>query len=326
MHSKMDYHSAISQRAPVCGYEGKADLYGLGVRLGLYLQLLAATLVAQCLPASRNRRFFRIASAALGASTFIVLAMQATKRQVFGVEVNTILWVLGLQLMGTATPPSVISIDFLALAKSTVLYFPLAIFQLWFFFHGLDVLPRTECPDEYAFFFAKVSLWHWFRKLSEAFSILMILGYTLFFVLIFSARKAFREAGEANAESQAASNKHPVRQFLGAIMYYGFASIFTIMPAELTIKWNKVRGVNRIDSVSQLVPFVLGLGQLLDVLYRIAKKVNGENVEEAEDPDDTDTNSRCPVRDRHKSISNSSKEPSEAVEEEHELLGRQPND
>ncbi|KAF2810533.1 uncharacterized protein BDZ99DRAFT_476685 [Mytilinidion resinicola] len=323
----MEYHSTILPRAPQCGYQGNADLYGLGVRLGLYFQLFAATLVAQCLPASRNRRFFRIASAALGASTFIVLAMQTAKQQVFGVEVNTILWVLGLQLMGTATPPSAIAIDIFALAKSMLLYFPLAIYQLWFFFHGLDVLPRTECPDEYAFFFAKVSLWHWFRKLSEAFSILMILGYTLFFALIVSARKEFNEAGEASAELQAAwSSKHPFRQLLGAIMYYAFASIFTILPAELTIKWNKVKGVNRIDSVSQLVPFVLGLGQLLDVLYRIVKKMSGHNPEEVEDAEGEDANARCPVRDRHTSASASSKEPSKGAGEEHELLDRHSND
>lgn len=34
---------------------------------------------------------------------------------------------------------------------------------------------------------------------------------------------------------------------------------------ELTIRWNQIRGVNSLDSVGQLVPFMLSLGQLIHI-------------------------------------------------------------
>jgi hypothetical protein len=43
---------------------------------------------------------------------------------------------------------------------------------------------------------------------------------------------------------------------------------FCIVFCEMTIKLNRIEGVHDLRSVSQLVPFVLGLGQVVDVSYR----------------------------------------------------------
>jgi hypothetical protein len=53
-----------------------------------------------------------------------------------------------------------------------------------------------------------------------------------------------------------------------------------VVPTELVLHWNKVRGVYQLDSVGQLIPFILGLGQLLDVLYRHYQKKRQPREEE----------------------------------------------
>lgn len=57
-----------------------------------------------------------------------------------------------------------------------------------------------------------------------------------------------------------------------------------MVPTELVLHWNKIHGVYSLDSVGQLIPFILGLGQLLDVLYRHYKKKPGD--ERTEDDED----------------------------------------
>lgn len=41
----------------------------------------------------------------------------------------------------------------------------------------------------------------------------------------------------------------------------------SVAGAEVTIRWNNIRGVNELSSASQLIPLVLGLGLLIYVLH-----------------------------------------------------------
>jgi hypothetical protein len=40
-----------------------------------------------------------------------------------------------------------------------------------------------------------------------------------------------------------------------------------ILATELTIQWNEISGVGSIDSTSQTIPLVIGIGVLIRVLY-----------------------------------------------------------
>ena len=44
-----------------------------------------------------------------------------------------------------------------------------------------------------------------------------------------------------------------------------------VAAVEMQIKWNDIRGVHRLDSPGQLIPFLLSLGQLLHVSYSILR-------------------------------------------------------
>jgi hypothetical protein len=45
-----------------------------------------------------------------------------------------------------------------------------------------------------------------------------------------------------------------------------------VVSTELTIKWNNIQGVYTLNSVGQLVPFIIGLGLLMNVAYLLLKK------------------------------------------------------
>jgi hypothetical protein len=62
-----------------------------------------------------------------------------------------------------------------------------------------------------------------------------------------------------------------VLDFFRAMAGAGLLLAFTVPPFELVIRWNQIRGVDRLDSVGQLVPFMLSLGQLIHIIYSILR-------------------------------------------------------
>ena len=148
-------------RETECGFQGTEDLYGLGVRLALYLQVYTNLLVMMKFHGKGELRFFRVANVSLLAAMIVVVLVKVADRTLLGVEIVTILIILGIQELNIQ-----IAFGNTALSKYSE---ALGIFQLayslgfggfmvWFWFVGLDVLPRSNCPDEYAFVFAKASL------------------------------------------------------------------------------------------------------------------------------------------------------------------------
>lgn len=162
-----------------CGFQGNGDLYGLGVRLGLYIQLVTVALVSSFLPRSPYLGFFKNTNLSLFASTWIIILKESILRDIRGVEINifNLLTVLQLAVLGLLAMRGRISIGPKFLLGTICVQLVTVSYWLWFFWRGLDVLPRSTCPDEYAFIFAKVSLYHWFRTLSKA--LFTILGVSI---------------------------------------------------------------------------------------------------------------------------------------------------
>jgi len=53
--------------------------------------------------------------------------------------------------------------------------------------------------------------------------------------------------------------------------------LFTIPGTELVLYWNRIGGVRKVDSVSQLTPLLLGLGQLIYTMVALTRRyVSGE--------------------------------------------------
>lgn len=59
-----------------------------------------------------------------------------------------------------------------------------------------------------------------------------------------------------------------------------------VSSTELTIRWNKIQGVNNITAVGQLIPFIMGLGLFTNIVYLLVKKYGPIRFEGGSDAQD----------------------------------------
>lgn len=169
---------ALSQRTltpentlPQCAIKGNADLYGLGIRLSIYIQYLTILVAA----VSGRRLYSKIRTAVLiyAVAILIVVFRNSISGDINALEVPIIQLLVLVQLSAVLPTVWVISpvgwLIYLALAANSA-YF------VWYWFRGLDNLKRSACADEYAWFFAKVSLYHWYRTFNKVFACFGIIG------------------------------------------------------------------------------------------------------------------------------------------------------
>ncbi|KNB04388.1 hypothetical protein FOXG_19281 [Fusarium oxysporum f. sp. lycopersici 4287] len=71
-----------------CGFNGNPDLYGLGIRLSLYIQLLTMALVATFIPQSMYYSFFANTNLSLFVSSWIIILKLSSSREIRGVELG----------------------------------------------------------------------------------------------------------------------------------------------------------------------------------------------------------------------------------------------
>ncbi|QDS71358.1 hypothetical protein FKW77_002446 [Venturia effusa] len=249
---------ALEQRAlppertlPQCAIQGKADLYGLGIRLSIYVQYLTILVAA----VSGRQLYSKIRTAVLiyAVAILIVVFRNSVSGDIFALEVPIIQLLVLVQL--SAVLPTVWVntpigwLIYLALAANSG-YF------VWYWFRGLDKLNKSACADEYAWFFAKVSLYHWYRTFNKVFACFGIVG-------------VLYQIGAGVAAKDDVDQTNHVGNVWGLLPTIPF----TIAACEMAIKWNGIKDVNSIDSTGQLIPLVLSIGQLLHFLYRGIRRV-----------------------------------------------------
>jgi hypothetical protein len=155
-----------------CPIVGNGDLYGLGIRIGLYLQIFTAQISGLASHVLEVDDSIGHAVVIFILATGTVLLRLILQQRIEAVEVFPILSLLVVQLGACRVPfwkkPMTVAIylgEVVCLLSLTT----------WFWFHGMDTLPRS-CRDDYAFFFKRVSIWNWFRKFSQAGTILAVIG------------------------------------------------------------------------------------------------------------------------------------------------------
>jgi hypothetical protein len=168
-------------------------------------------------------------------------------------------------------------------------------YGVWFVFKGMDGMKHPPCST-YAFFFARVNLFNWFRVLVKVTFLLGMMMYAsfVFFGLPymlsacwrFFADKEYKKdprrpdnAGDverAGNGQSAAQNRPAEARGIGACWEFsksnlgmsGMLVIFMLI-IEFMIEWNHIEGVNRLDSTGQLLPLIIGLGGISRVLHRL---------------------------------------------------------
>ena len=157
-----------------CSFDGNTDMYGLGIRIGFYLQWYAGDLASWLAPSEVNG--IRVTNSIFIAATFLALLIQVildvSNLQV--VEVYIILLLtfgyflflvpLYVWRLLTGYNPALDPIRFPHVWTRKVysilnflLLVAVASFQLWFWFARVSQLGGQGCR-EYGFFFAKIRL------------------------------------------------------------------------------------------------------------------------------------------------------------------------
>jgi hypothetical protein len=274
-----------------CKFAGNADMYGLGIRLGYYLQwyggIFASLLAPEEVPGARF---------ALGlfiSATFLALVIQTVQHGLYEVEIYIILlltfgaylfiipsllWRLATGCQPLLDPSRFPLVDPGPTHSDlhTLLILAVTAYQLWFWFVKIPNLDRLSCRF-YGFAFAKVPL------NNRAFQVVNIVLYFILGVavlVLFTLRLNSMMKGPEDERRRAIQweiekrrlGRRGLSRRVDALRTLNLANNFTtasivVVATELTIQWNHISDINTLSSAGQLIPFVIGLGVVLRVLY-----------------------------------------------------------
>ncbi|KAK1147883.1 hypothetical protein N8T08_000398 [Aspergillus melleus] len=248
------------------------DLYGLGVRLGLYMQALAMMLYLY----GDEKTYGKGLKVASGSITVSILASwfcYAAKEEFSPSEAIVVL----IMLMGLSFPAKYTLINPYTVIGETIGVITLLVTEfstcaalLWTFARLVHTLPRLGTPNV-IFFFARVSVTGWFRYLAlvllsiDAASSLYV-SYRIVRVMMI----AWKAYGDGRREPDAKERKTIddtmkwKKQEFELTITMWLIWIFAIIAAEMSLYWNHLTPSNDLYSSGQLIPFVAGLILLID--------------------------------------------------------------
>jgi hypothetical protein len=180
-HKNKQQSASLHLRDTTCGIPGNPDIYGLGIRLGLYLLWVATIFTYECLQAEisnaidTNLIFFF----SIGIATF-VLSAQSPKPYAEEVYILLILFFGGFWSL--AFPSKVGSFSMFGLTIRLYLCAGMASYAIWFWFDGMDNFRQQPCGSQ-AFLFAKVALFgraRIFFKIASVISLVVPVCYMFF--------------------------------------------------------------------------------------------------------------------------------------------------
>ncbi|KIM30565.1 hypothetical protein M408DRAFT_323343 [Serendipita vermifera MAFF 305830] len=268
----------------MCGFEGNSDMYGLGIRVGIYLQS-GSFIIAELI----NRRSV-LDQLAFGNSVFQLaltiglIYMTVTSPAFEAIEAAIIVLVnmclfSGPHVTIPELEPSLHRPYTLSNVQEFVRYWGFWVYKFtvgyvlmgysaWFWFAGLDKLARSPCTG-FAFFFTRVDLYGWFRTLGKAYVVWELLlrtfGYSAWFAGLCKSDQNESSHGGQVDEEWIRREKGTFWIILPAFNRFTIL-VFSILSVELMIKWNQVAGVEDLASVGQLIAFLLGFGGIISVI------------------------------------------------------------
>ncbi|KAF2245280.1 hypothetical protein BU26DRAFT_607578 [Trematosphaeria pertusa] len=270
----------------VCDFEGNSDMYGLGIRLGYYFQWFGAILAAWIAPSEVQGLRFGIDL--FVAATFLALVI-ATGNDVNSLEpvdtyiilllmfgaylalVPIFLWRLltGCDPYWDPTRYPLVKPGSRSANLNFLMLIGALVFQYWFWFDRVPDLDDYNC-QQYGFLLAQVRL---NSKVSVVLNILMYfwLGIVCLYIIVLKIRHAVGFPDPSERRKRLISRRHKrehIRRLQNMDTWSKLIVVATVTAAvELTISWNEIDGANTLSGAGQTIPFVIGLGALIRILY-----------------------------------------------------------
>ncbi|OCK94895.1 uncharacterized protein K441DRAFT_677132 [Cenococcum geophilum 1.58] len=267
-------------------------MYGLGIRIGYYLQWYGGILAAWIAPEESSS--LRLANALFVAATFLALFIQTIQEHAEKsfpiVETYIILFLafgsylvlvpIYLWRIFTCCNPYLDPTRFPRVNPgrvygymNSVLLTAVLGFELWYWIHQVPKLATVKCV-QYGFFFHKIQLNNrGFRMLNIIFCLFLLLCcITLVCMKVVSkvrpsqGKKVILKKEQYKPLDQDLPKRAHLMQILDSTSQFIVATT-VIIGVELTICWNKIQDVHDISSAGQTIPMILGIGALIRVIY-----------------------------------------------------------
>lgn len=252
-----------------CGFVGNADMYGIGVRYGFYLQWFATLLITIFSPSEEET--LRIVNLTIQTSIFLGIAVQSSS------ETNPVEPIIVLFLMCG----SLSSLTFKGMGNwkhvsgvfRTLFYASLSAYGIWFWWVGLDKMMKVDAVGNRCVaiaFFGRAKVDGRFRTFGKVISIIgLVLSVCLIAVCVNALWERFRDRFDHAMKRP--RRQRPQVEILLLLLSAGLIG-FSIAVVEYLIRVNGITGLQQIDAVGQLIPFLIGILECTSICWRIVIK------------------------------------------------------
>jgi hypothetical protein len=253
-----------------CRLTGDDDVYGIGIRLSLYLQWFTLLIATWCSPddARFARTFTNIVTIAVLANAF----KNTGNSSVVLIEWWIVIFnTFSLQLGNIPFSKRLIRGSASNLGTMMILWSAIIVANCWVWFAGVD-LGRKEGCDIKIYFFHPVSIynhaWQSFLRVLAAMSCAvalfflvtgcMAIGWTLT-----TSDEEDEEEEEEEEEEDEDDEKQSMNAAALSTVFQILIGIVAISETEMTIEINDIQMKETLQSSGQLIPFVIGIFSLL---------------------------------------------------------------
>jgi hypothetical protein len=246
---------------------GTADIYGIGVRIGLYSQWVATLLVTLFAP--EEEETFRVVNLTIQTSILLGIAVQSAT------ETNVVEPIIVLFLMcgslSSLTGNRITNFSHVSGVFRALFYTALSAYGVWYWFEGVDRMTETQKKgcDPIAFF-GRTRVDGWFRKLGKGVSVIgLVISICLIGFCAAALWKRFQE--RLDAAMRRPRRQRPQVEIAFLVLSGGLIA-FSICIVEYLIRVNDVGGLSQFEAVGQLIPFLIGILELTSIGWRILIK------------------------------------------------------
>ncbi|KAF2810534.1 uncharacterized protein BDZ99DRAFT_463095 [Mytilinidion resinicola] len=245
-----------------CSFTGNADLYGIGIRIGLYLQWV--TTLTTTLYEPKDEEILRVINLLIQSAVFMGLILLTSRNQIEPVEPVISIWLIFgalSSLSGSGMNP----LGHFSGLYRVALYTAVAGYACWFWFTGLDgTLQGQQC--ETVAFFGRVSIagrFRTFNKIASAFGVCICAVF-----VVLTARAFFRRYKGVPEASKPKRQKVSVELFIVSTAII----IISVVAVEYLLQANGITGINQTLSVGQLIPLLVGAFSFAEIVFSVVRK------------------------------------------------------
>ncbi|KAF2457345.1 hypothetical protein BDY21DRAFT_345617 [Lineolata rhizophorae] len=272
--------STIVSSGSECTIQGDPDVFGIGVRVSLYLQWGSSIIFLAFSPeqASIPRTTMAATTAALYINTFVA----AAHGNLIAIEWLVLFYLtFSLSLLNLPVSRAGLQKHGGTIALMSFLWGIYYVVSPWMFFKGLDIAKEPGC-DVKIVIFVPISIYaHGFRTAFKVLSIFdaILLGIANFGLAVYLFVRWIQ--GWADREVQENIDKPGLRGRILAT-FQVISGVIAIIFAERTLSVNHVTfpGV-AINNSGQLIPFILGLFALVASIFSALKTFSRSHVQGA---------------------------------------------